>query len=138
MTLRELFHLLLQGGPGFCQIAVTNACNAHCRFCSFPQVAAKDRVGADPERLFRGLHALKQAGVRYLSITGGEPPGLPGLPSHIREMLPLLKQAGLDPVASVTLSRMLGDLRAMMDFLKDLGFRRVTFSYPLNRLASSS
>ncbi|MBI4642545.1 MAG: radical SAM protein [Deltaproteobacteria bacterium] len=197
MTLKELIHLVQQGGPGFCQIAVTNACNARCRFCSFPQVAARDRVGADPERLFQGLKALKQAGVHYLSITGGEPllypdllpaldwgrrlglkiilcsngalltpgliqklkaldlhtliisldaasaqehdehRGLPGLTSHIREMLPLLRQAGLDPVASVTLSRMLGDLREMMDFLKDLGFRRVTFSYPLNRLNSS-
>lgn len=197
MTLRELFNLVQQGGPGFCQIAVTNACNARCRFCSFPQVAAGDRVGADPERLFKGLHALKQAGVQYLSITGGEPllypallpamalgrrlgielilctngalltpgligklkalelhtfiisldaasprehddhRGLPGLTSHIREMMPLLRQAGLDPVASVTLSRMLGDLREMMDFLKDLGFRRVTFSYPLKRLNSS-
>jgi len=197
MNLKELFHLLLQGGPGFCQIAVTNACNAHCRFCSFPQVAPKDRVWADPERLFCGLKTLKQAGVRYLAITGGEPllypdllpamdlgrrlgieiilctngalltpgliqklkaldlhtliisldaaspqkhdehRGLPGLTSHIREMLPLLKQAGLDPVASVTLSRMLGDLRVMMDFLKEMGFRRVTFSYPLKRLNSS-
>jgi len=197
MTLKELVPLILQGGPGFCQIAVTNACNAHCRFCSFPQVAARDRVWADPERLFRGLHALKKAGVQYLSITGGEPMlypellpamalgrqlglemilctngalltpglirklkaldlhtfiisldaaspqdhdehrGLPGLTAHIREMIPLLRQAGLDPVASVTLSRMLGDLRIMMDFLKDLGFRRVTFSYPLNRLNSS-
>jgi MoaA/NifB/PqqE/SkfB family radical SAM enzyme len=197
MTLKELIHLVQQGGPGFCQIAVTNACNARCRFCSFPQVAHQDRVGADPERLFKGLHALKKAGVQYLSITGGEPllypdllpalelgrdlglqiilctngalltpvlirklqaldlhtliismdaatpqehdehRGLPGLTAHIREMLPLLRQAGMAPVASVTLSRMLGDLGAMMDFLKDLGFRRVTFSYPLNRLNSS-
>ncbi len=197
MTLKELCHLLLQGGPGFCQIAVTNACNARCRFCSFPQVSPKDRVWADPERLFRGLEALKQAGVHYLSITGGEPllypellpamsrgrqlgikmilctngvlltpslirklkaldlhtliisldaaspqdhdehRGVPGLTGHIREMLPLLRQAGLDPVASVTLSRMLGDLRVLMNFLKELGFRRVTFSYPLNRLNSS-
>jgi len=196
-TIKELVNLALQGGPGFCQIAVTNACNARCRFCSFPQVASGERVWADPERLFKGLHALKKAGVQYLSITGGEPllypallpamelarhlgielilctngalltpglicklkaldlhtliisldaasprehdehRGLPGLTAHIREMLPLLRQAGLDPVASVTLSRMLGDLRVMMDFLKNLGFRRVTFSYPLNRLNSS-
>lgn len=197
MTLKELMHLVLKGGPGFCQIAVTNACNARCRFCSFPHVPVKERVWADPERLFRGLHALKKADVQYLSITGGEPllyphllpaltlgrelglelilctngalitpgfiqkleplglhtfiisldapsaqehdkhRGLPGLTAHIREMIPLLRQAGLDPVASVTLSRLVGDLRKMMDFLKDLGFSRVTFSYPLNRLNSS-
>ncbi|RJR46283.1 MAG: radical SAM protein [Deltaproteobacteria bacterium] len=197
MTFKELMRLALEGGPGFCQIAVTNACNARCRFCSFPRVAAKERVWADPERLFKGLTALKRAGVRYLSITGGEPllypellpalklgrqlglnmilctngalltpglieklkalelhtliismdaaspkehdehRGLPGLTAHIREMIPLLRQAGLAPVASVTLSRMVADLPKMMDFLQDLGFRRVTFSYPLNRLNSS-
>ena len=197
MTFKELLHLALQGGPGFCQIAVTNACNARCRFCSFPRVTAGDRVWADPERLFKGLKALKHAGVRYLSITGGEPllypellpalslgrqlglnmilctngalltpgliqklkslelhtliismdaasprehdehRGLPGLTAHIREMIPRLRQAGLAPVASVTLSRMVGDLPKMMDFLQDLGFRRVTFSYPLNRLNST-
>ncbi len=73
MTLKEISRLILQGGPGFCQIAVTNACNAKCRFCSFPQVAGAARLMADPDRLLTGLAALKRAGVRYLSLTGGEP-----------------------------------------------------------------
>lgn len=197
MTLHELLSLTFQGGPGVCQVAVTNACNARCRFCSFPQVAAKERVWADPARLFQGMKALKRANVHYLSFTGGEPllypdllpamalgrelgfhmilctngalltpgliqelkalgldtliisldaasardhdehRGLPGLTSHIREMIPLLRQAGLAPVASVTLSRLLGDLRMMIKFAGEVGFRRVTFSYPLNLLKSS-
>jgi MoaA/NifB/PqqE/SkfB family radical SAM enzyme len=197
MTFRELLRLLVQGGPGFCQIAVTNACNAHCRFCSFPQVDPEARRMADPVRLWQGLGALKAKGVRYSCFTGGEPflypallptlarardlsiqtivctngslltpaliqdlrdsglktliisldaptaaqhdahRGLPGLTGHIREMVGLLRRVGLDPVASVTLSRLIGDLREMLLFLEDLGFHRVTFSYPITRLNSS-
>ena len=197
MTVKEILRLMLQGGPGFCQIAVTNACNANCRFCSFPGVAPGDRVMADPARLWRGLEVLKDRGVDYLCLTGGEPllypallpalgrardlgihtllctngsllspayigdlkaagletliisldaptaaahdahRGLPGLTVHIREMLPELRRAGLDPVASVTLSRLVGDLGEMLRFLEELGFRRVTFSYPVTRLNSS-
>jgi MoaA/NifB/PqqE/SkfB family radical SAM enzyme len=197
MTVKEILRLLLQGGPGFCQIAVTNACNAHCRFCSFPRVAPEKQVMADPARLLRGLEVLKDKGVDYLCLTGGEPllypallevlgrgqdlgihtllctngsrlspasicdlkaagletliisldapaaaahdahRGLPGLAGHIREMLPELRRAGLDPVASVTLSRLISDLGDMLRFLEKLGFRRVTFSYPITRLNSS-
>jgi MoaA/NifB/PqqE/SkfB family radical SAM enzyme len=196
MTARELLHLVLRGGPGFCQIAITNACNAHCRFCNFPQVTPAARRMADPERLLEGLAALKRAGIEYICFTGGEPllypallpvlersrdlgihtllctngalltpelirefqalkletliisldapeaarhdrhRGLPGLTAHIREMIPCLNRAGLPPVASVTLSRMVNDLGAMMAFVEDLGFQRVTFSYPITRLGS--
>jgi MoaA/NifB/PqqE/SkfB family radical SAM enzyme len=152
---------------------------------------------ADPARLFRGLKVLKDKGVKYLCLTGGEPllypdllpvlarsrdlgvhtilctngsgltsayirdlqaagletliisldapsagahdahRGLPGLTEHLREMMPELRRAGLNPVASVTLSRLIGDLGEMLRFLEDLGFRRVTFSYPITRLNSS-
>jgi MoaA/NifB/PqqE/SkfB family radical SAM enzyme len=197
MSVKDLLRLLIQGGPGFCQIALTNACNAHCRFCSFPQVNPAQRVMADSRRLLRGLEVLKARGVDYLCFTGGEPllypallpalsrardldlatllctngsrltpaliedmraaglqtliisldtpsaaahdehRGLPGLTAHIRALVPALRRAGLDPVASVTLSRLVGDLDEMMAFLQDLGFTRVTFSYPLTRLNSS-
>ena len=152
---------------------------------------------ADPARLLRGLKVLKDQGVDYLCLTGGEPllypallpvldrardlgihtllctngsrlspafiralkaagletliismdapsaaahdahRGLPGLTGHIREMVPELRRAGLDPVVSVTLSRLIGDLGEMLRFLEELGFRRVTFSYPISRLNSS-
>ncbi len=197
MNLKEFFRLMVHGGPGFCQIAITNACNARCQFCNFPQVPAAERVMADPARLFKGLAALRQGDIHYLSITGGEPllypdllpaldrarqlgiktfictngslltpdrireyreaglgtmiismdapsasrhdshRGLPGLTGHIREMMPHLSRAGLEPVASVTLSRLVDDLGAMLRFLKQLGFQRVTFSYPITRLHSS-
>jgi MoaA/NifB/PqqE/SkfB family radical SAM enzyme len=197
MTAKELLHLVLQGGPGFCQIAVTNACNARCRFCGFPRVAPAERLMAEPSRLLQGLKVLKAKGIHYICLTGGEPllypallptlvrardlaiqtilctngslltpayirdlraaglktmiisldapsadrhdahRGLPGLTGHIREMVPELRRAGLAPVASVTLSRLISDLGEMLRFLEELGFQRVTFSYPITRLNSS-
>jgi MoaA/NifB/PqqE/SkfB family radical SAM enzyme len=152
---------------------------------------------ADPVRLHDGLAVLKEAGVRYLCFTGGEPllypellpvlvhcrelgirtilctnaslltpaliqelqaaaletliismdasspdlhdghRGLPGLTDHIRKLMPHLKRHRLDPVASVTLSRLVDDLAGMIHFLAGLGFQRVTFSYPVTRLHSS-
>jgi MoaA/NifB/PqqE/SkfB family radical SAM enzyme len=196
MTVKELLNLMLQGGPGFCQIALTNACNARCGFCNFPRVPPGSRVMADPDRLLNGLAVMKEAGVSYLSLTGGEPllypallpalararelgiktiictngsllspslipelkdagletliisldapsaaghdkhRGLPGLTGHIREMMPALRKHGLHPVASVTLSRLVDNLPAMLEFLAQLGFKRVTFSYPVTRLHS--
>jgi tRNA A37 methylthiotransferase MiaB len=70
MTFRELVQLAVRGGPGFLQVAVTNACNAHCRFCIFPQVATSAWRMADPARLARGLAATQQAGIKYVCVTG--------------------------------------------------------------------
>ncbi len=197
LTVGEILHIVVKGGPGFCQIAITNACNARCRFCNFPQVPPASRVMADSGRLFQGMASLKRAGVQYLCFTGGEPllypdllpalscarelgintilctngslltpalikglqaagletliisvdapsaaqhdrhRGLPGLTDHIRDLVPLLKRHRLNPVASVTLSRMADDLGGMLNFLDSLGFQRVTFSYPVTRLHSS-
>ena len=197
MTFRELVQLAVRGGPGFLQVAVTNACNAHCRFCSFPRVPPAAWRMADPARLARGLAGTQQAGIKYVCVTGGEPllyPGLldclsqaralgletllvtngalltpaliqdfsrvglhtliisidaasemvhdrhrgvAGLASHIKEMLPLVRQVGIKPVASVTLSRLIDDLDAVVGFVRSLGFTELTFSYPLTRLSSS-
>ncbi len=197
MRLTDYFHLFLQGGPGLVQIAVTNACNARCRFCSFPLVPARDTVMADLHRLSHGLASLRRRGSYYVTFTGGEPllyphlldalarardlglrtllitngalltpgllkelnqtgldcliisidaasaarhdehRGLPGLTAHIQDMLPLARQAGLHPIASVTVSRLIDDLDALLRFVKTLGFKRLTFSYPLTGLQSS-
>jgi MoaA/NifB/PqqE/SkfB family radical SAM enzyme len=197
MTIRELVQLAIRGGPGFLQVAVTNACNACCRFCSFPQVPVTDWRMAEPGRLARGLQAAERAGIKYVCITGGEPllypdllsclaqaralgqetllvtngalltpalmqsfgnlglhtliisidaateeahdrhRGVAGLASHIREILPLIRQAGIRTVASVTLSRLIDDVEALVRFIRDLGFTQLTFSYPLTWLNSS-
>jgi MoaA/NifB/PqqE/SkfB family radical SAM enzyme len=197
MTFKELVKLVLQGGPGFLQVAVTNACNSHCRFCSFPQVPTTDWRMADPARLDRGFAAMQRAGIKYICITGGElllypdlmdclaqarargletllvtngvllapalvrtfsqvglhtliisidaasetvhdrNRGVPGLASHIKATLPRLHQAGIRTVASVTLSRLIDDVEALLHFVRGLGFTQLTFSYPLTRLNSS-
>ena len=80
MTFRELVQLARRGGPGFLQVAVTNACNASCRFCSFPQVPPTAWRVADPARLARGLEAAQRGGIKYVCVTGGEPLLYPDLP----------------------------------------------------------
>jgi MoaA/NifB/PqqE/SkfB family radical SAM enzyme len=197
MTFKELVRLAFRGGPGFLQVAVTNACNAHCRFCSFPQVPITDWRMADPARLARGLEAMQRAGIKFVCITGGEPllypdlldclaqaralgletllvtngvlltpalirkfsdvalhtliisidaasekahdrhRGVPGLASHIKDLLPLLHRASIRTAASVTVSRLIDDLDALVRFLRYLGFTQLTFSYPLTWLNSS-
>ncbi len=197
MRLIQALSLALQGGPGGIQLALTNACNAHCRFCSFSRTPPAARMMADFQGLCRGLGSLVQAGIRYVILTGGEPllypdllpllkraqaaglttllctngalltpalvadlkqagldtliisldapsprehddhRGLPGLTQHLRTLLPQITAVGLKPVASVTLSRLIPDLNAMARFVHRLGFRRLTFSYPLTNLYSS-
>jgi MoaA/NifB/PqqE/SkfB family radical SAM enzyme len=62
--------------------------------------------------------------------------GLPGVCDKIREANREITRRGLISTASVTLSRLL-DIDALPAFLDDLGFKAVTFSYPLTNLNSS-
>jgi MoaA/NifB/PqqE/SkfB family radical SAM enzyme len=62
--------------------------------------------------------------------------GLPGVCEKIREANREITRRGLISTASVTLSRLL-DIDALPAFLDDLGFKAVTFSYPLTNLNSS-
>jgi MoaA/NifB/PqqE/SkfB family radical SAM enzyme len=72
----DTLRLVLEtGGPGFCQFAINNACNANCGFCNF----ARDRLPKDTWHfvtLAEGLQAIRilhREGIRYLVFTGGEP-----------------------------------------------------------------
>jgi MoaA/NifB/PqqE/SkfB family radical SAM enzyme len=64
-----------QGGPGFCQFALNNACNANCGFCNFARDSfPKDQWKfADREGGLLAIDILYRQGVRYLLFTGGEP-----------------------------------------------------------------
>lgn len=74
------------GGPGFCQFAVTSACNANCGFCNF----ARDRHPKDRwkyvtrQQAFEAIAILYREGIRYLVITGGEPTLHPDLADIVR------------------------------------------------------
>ena len=186
------------GGPGRCEFALNNACNANCGFCNF----ARDKLPkerweyVERQGAFDAVDILYRQGIRYLVLTGGEPTlhpdltaiiaraadsgmkvmlvsngglfkarrigeyadagvssfvisidaanaqshednrGLPGVCDKIRDANRAIAGRGLISTASVTLSRLL-DIDALPAFLDDLGFKAVTFSYPLTNLNSS-
>jgi MoaA/NifB/PqqE/SkfB family radical SAM enzyme len=186
------------GGPGRCEFALNNACNANCGFCNF----ARDKLPkerweyVERQGAFDALDILFRQGIRYIILTGGEPTlhpdltdiiayaarkgmkvmmvsnaglfkprriqeyseaglssfvisidaataqaheenrGLPGVCEKIREANREITSLGMIATASVTLSRLL-DIDALPPFLEDLGFKSVTFSYPLTNLNSS-
>jgi len=66
---------LLEGGPGFCQFAINNACNAGCDFCNFnlDKLPREDWIFAGLPEAKEAIDILVRHGVRYLVITGGEP-----------------------------------------------------------------
>jgi MoaA/NifB/PqqE/SkfB family radical SAM enzyme len=66
---------LFEGGPGFCQFAINNACNAACDFCSFSldTLPREDWIFAPLPRAKDAIDILVRHDVRYLVITGGEP-----------------------------------------------------------------
>lgn len=69
------WQLLTGGGPGVCNIAITNACNARCDFCNYaydkPFVTKK--VMVDFQELCGAIGILYERGIRYLTFLGGEP-----------------------------------------------------------------
>jgi MoaA/NifB/PqqE/SkfB family radical SAM enzyme len=186
------------GGPGRCEFALTNACNANCGFCNFARDSLPKSRWEYVERqgALDSVDILFRQGIRYLILTGGEPTlhpdlieiishasnrgmkvmmvsngglfkphriaeivgaglssfvisidaasaevheknrGLPGVCEKIRDANAEITRLGLIATASVTLSRLV-DLDALPAFLTELGFRCVTFSYPLTKLNSS-
>ncbi len=187
-----------EGGPGFCQFAINNVCNARCGFCNFAvnKLPQADWQYATRQGALDAVDILFRNGIRYLVITGGEPMlhpdlnavvahanslgmvvllvtnggllkrhrieelaasglssfiisidaatvqaheenrGLPGVCNKIREANKLILELGLHSTASVTMSRLV-DYDALPDFLNSLGFKAVTFSYPLGSLQSN-
>lgn len=63
--------------------------------------------------------------------------GLPDVCRKIREANRAFDDCGIQTTASVTASRLIEDYGKLPDFLREMGFRSCTFSYPLTHLASS-
>jgi len=67
--------VLSSGGPGRCEFALNNACNANCGFCNF----ARDKLPkerweyVERQGAFDAVDILYRQGIRYLILTGGEP-----------------------------------------------------------------
>ena len=64
-----------EGGPGFCQFALNNVCNARCGFCNFAldKLPKNDWKYATRQGALDSIDILYKNSVRYLVITGGEP-----------------------------------------------------------------
>src|SRR6516164_2064912 len=63
--------------------------------------------------------------------------GLPDVCRKIQRANQVFAELGIQTTASVTASRLIDDYDKLPDFLRELGFRSCTFSYPLTSLASS-
>lgn len=65
--------------------------------------------------------------------------GLNGLCERIRQATERMPELGITPIAQIAMSKLIGDYRDLVPFLRGLGFRALTFSYPQQaRLGSSS
>lgn len=115
-------------------------------------VAHARRVGMVPGAVTNGwfltrkrIEALADAGLMSLAISVDAPSvvghdenrGLRGLSERIRQANEICGSHRIPSIASVTMSRLVGDYAALPDFLRQLGFDAVTFSYPLSGLKSS-
>ncbi|MBV8051432.1 MAG: radical SAM protein [Acidobacteriaceae bacterium] len=71
----DMLRLIRHGGPGLCNIAVTNSCNATCGFCNFAngKIQRKDLRWIDASKLEKALQILESRHIRYVSFFGGEP-----------------------------------------------------------------
>ncbi len=75
-----------KGGPGFCQFALSNACNANCGFCNFARDTLPKESWEFVERqgALDAIDILHKQGIRYLVLTGGEPTLHPDLVDIVR------------------------------------------------------
>jgi sulfatase maturation enzyme AslB (radical SAM superfamily) len=90
------------------------------------------------DRLIRaGLTSLVISIDAPSATTHDENRGLKGLSTRIRDVNRWCRDRDLPTIASVTMSRLVGNYAALPPFLQALGFEAVTFSYPLSTLGSS-
>lgn len=114
---------------------------AHAKSLSMSPVIVTNGWFLNAER----IAALAEAGLTSFSISIDAPSakvhdenrGLPGLTDRIRIANALCAAQGIPTIASVTMSRLVGNYDALPRFLSSIGFPAVTFSYPLASLASS-
>jgi MoaA/NifB/PqqE/SkfB family radical SAM enzyme len=92
------------------------------------------------------LEALARAGLRtiFISIDSASAVdhernrGLKGVCERIAKANRRMAALGMTPLASVTMSKLIGDYRRLVPFLQELGFAAVSFSYPRKAALGSS
>ncbi|WP_207541137.1 radical SAM protein [Sabulicella rubraurantiaca] len=114
----------------------------HPRILDMIRTAAA--MGVQPTLVTNGwllppkVQALADAGITtlFISIDAAEAEvheanrGLKGVCARIREANAGLASRGVTTIASVAMTRLVTDYRALARFVKELGFSAITFSYP--------
>ena len=122
----------------------------HPRIADMMQMATD--MGVQPTMVTNGwllpgkLDALAATGIStiFVSIDSEDAGaheknrGLKGVCERIRESNTRMAALGITPIASVAMTRLVTDYRALGHFLKELGFAAVTFSYPRRAALGSS
>ena len=62
---------ILKNNLRMCEFAITNICTAKCKFCSIWQQQPK--VTVDTDKALRAISHLSRLGIRFITLTGGEP-----------------------------------------------------------------
>ena len=116
--------------PAVCDVSITDACNAACDFCGFARDkrAGQKHHWVDRRALARGLPLLRQRGVKYLGIQGGEPLLHPEVVRIIADAV----QVGMQ-VALVTNGWL---LPGKIDAIADAGLRTLTVSMDSGNVAA--
>jgi MoaA/NifB/PqqE/SkfB family radical SAM enzyme len=110
----------------------------------FAMADAAKRAGINPTMVTNGwqlpgkVDAIAESGIStlFISIDSADPAvhernrGLKGVCERIRAATGRLVERGVTPVASVVMSKLVTDYPALGRFLRELGFKAVTFSYP--------
>src|SRR5215472_9451940 len=73
----------------------------------------------------------------HTRLPGTRRTGVPDVCAKINHTNEVFMELGIQTTASVTASRLIDDYDKLPTFLKSLGFKSCTFSYPLTSLASS-
>lgn len=108
----DVLSLIPSGGPGLCNISVTNVCNATCDFCNYARDKGLvgERVWIDLERTKSALDILHGRGIRYLTFTGGEPL----LHKRLPEMIAHAANKGMRPSVVTNGSPLSGQMIARL------------------------
>ena len=118
----DTVRLLRHGGPGLCNVAVTNSCNATCDFCNFARgkVPACNLRWIDTREFAAALDILYARNIRYVSFFGGEPL----LHPHLADMIAMAAAKNMGP-AVITNGWLLPQL---VDKLAEAGLKTVYIS----------
>jgi MoaA/NifB/PqqE/SkfB family radical SAM enzyme len=91
------------------------------------------------------IQKLKASGVRnvWISLDSEDAAkhdanrGIPGLTQHIREVIPLMKKAGLRVNIAAPVNKLIGNFQAFARHVRSLGLDTIAFCYPMTAMSSS-